>query len=385
MPLAKVLSCAVVGLEGEIVECEVDVSRRGLNSLALVGLPDTAVKEAKDRVESAIKNSGFLFPNGRIIINLAPADLRKEGPTYDLPIAVGIMVAGGRVIADVEGCVFVGELSLDGSVRHTQGVLPMVSLARDRGIRTAYVPAIDAAEAALVPDMTIYAVDTIATLLHHLSGEEPLQPVISRHPCASPSARPVWHGVDFSEIKGQEHVKRALEVAAAGGHNVMMSGPPGSGKTLLARALPSILPSMTPDEMLAVTKIYSVAGLLPSDTPLISQRPFRAPHHTISQPGLVGGGRNPRPGEITLSHRGVLFLDELPEFGQQTLEVMRQPLEDRCVTISRAQGTITYPANFMLVGACNPCPCRSGLHQGSCIPRRRGPASCRARRSRCAR
>ncbi len=369
MPLAKVLSCAIVGLEGEIVECEVDVSRRGLNSLALVGLPDTAVKEAKDRVESAIKNSGFLFPNGRIIVNLAPADLRKEGPTYDLPIAVGIMVAGGRVVADVEGCVFLGELSLDGSVRHTQGVLPMVSLARDRGIRTAYVPATDAAEAALVPGMTIYGVDAVATLLHHLAGEEPLLPTATRRPCASSTARAVWHGVDFSEIKGQEHVKRALEVAAAGGHNVMMSGPPGSGKTLLARALPSILPSMTPDEMLEVTKIYSVAGLLPPDTPLISQRPFRAPHHTISQPGLVGGGRNPRPGEITLSHRGVLFLDELPEFGQQTLEVMRQPLEDRCVTISRAQGTITYPANFMLVAAANPCPCgfaSDPTHECSC-------------------
>ena len=384
MPLAKVLSCAVVGLEGEIVECEVDVSRRGLNSLALVGLPDTAVKEAKDRVESAIKNSGFLFPNGRIIVNLAPADLRKEGPTYDLPIAVGIMVAGGRVVADVEGCVFLGELSLDGSVRHTQGVLPMVSLARDRGIRTAYVPAIDAVEAALVPDMTIFGVATIAALLNHLAGEEPLPPVASRRPCSSGPARPVWHGVDFSEIKGQEHVKRALEVAAAGGHNVMMSGPPGSGKTLLARALPSILPSMTPDEMLEVTKIYSVAGLLPADTPLISQRPFRSPHHTISQPGLVGGGRNPRPGEITLSHRGVLFLDELPEFGQQTLEVMRQPLEDRCVTISRAQGTITYPANFMMIGAANPCPCRHRLHQGSCIPRRRVRAACQRRRSPCA-
>jgi magnesium chelatase family protein len=355
MTLAKVLSCAVVGLEGEIVECEIDSSRRGLNSLAMVGLPDAAVKEAKDRVESAIKNSGFPFPQGRIVVNLAPADIRKEGPTYDLPIAVGIMVAAGHALADVSDCVFLGELSLDGKVRHAQGILPMVALAREHGIRTAYVPAVDAQEAALLPGMTIYAVDTLAALLNHLAGVAPID--ATRSTGVPPCSAQAWEGTDFGAIKGQEHVKRALEVAAAGGHNLMMSGPPGSGKTLLARAMPSILPSMTPDETLDVTKIYSVAGLLPADTPLINRRPFRAPHHTISHAGLVGGGRNPRPGEITLSHRGVLFLDELPEFGQQVLEVMRQPLEDRTVTISRAQGTITYPANFMLVGAMNPCPC----------------------------
>ncbi len=355
MTLAKVLSCAVVGLEGEIVECEVDVSRRGLNSLAMVGLPDAAVKEAKDRVESAIKNSGFRFPQGRIIVNLAPADLRKEGPTYDLPIAVGIMVAAGQVLADVSDCVFLGELSLDGAVRHAQGILPMMALARERGIGMAFVPAVDAAEAALLPGVTVYPVATLAALLNHLSGVEPIA-VMPAGEIPAP-AETVWEGTDFGDIKGQEHVKRALEVAAAGGHNVMMSGPPGSGKTLLARALPSILPAMNAEETLEATKIYSVAGMLPPDTPLVQRRPFRAPHHTISHAGLVGGGRNPRPGEITLSHRGVLFLDELPEFGQQVLEVMRQPLEDRTVTISRAQGTVTYPANFMLVCAQNPCPC----------------------------
>jgi magnesium chelatase family protein len=355
MALAKVLSCAVVGLEGEIVEVEVDVSRSGLFNLAIVGLPDAAVKEAKDRVESAIKNSGFRFPNHRTVINLAPADIRKEGPCYDLPIAIGIMVASGAVIADLTDSVFLGELALDGAVRHAAGILPMVALARERGLRTAYVPAVDAAEAALLPDGTVYPVETLSGLLRHLAGDEPIAPM--KHVGIARTFDDGFAGTDFSAIKGQEHVKRALEVAAAGGHNVLMSGPPGSGKTLLARSMPSILPSMTADETLEATKIYSVAGLLPSDTPLISRRPFRAPHHTISHAGLVGGGRNPRPGEITLSHRGVLFLDELPEFGQQVLEVMRQPLEDRTVTISRAHGTITYPANFMLVGAMNPCPC----------------------------
>jgi magnesium chelatase family protein len=269
-------------------------------------------------------------------------------------MAVGIMVASGQLVADLDGAVFLGELSLDGRVRHTHGVLPMAALARDKGIRRVYVPADDAEEAALVDGLEIAPVESLGQLVECFNrGGVP----DTYQPRADAAGPPQSLAMDFSHIKGQEHVKRALEVAAAGGHNVLMMGPPGAGKTLLARAMPSILPRMGGDESLEVTKIYSISGLLPAETPLLRERPFRAPHHTISHAGLVGGGRIPRPGEITLSHRGVLFLDELPEFGHAVLEVMRQPLEDRLVTISRAQGTITFPANFMLVAAMNPCPC----------------------------
>lgn len=350
--LAKVWSCAVIGLEGALVEVEVDLSR-GLPAFMIVGLPDAAVQEAKERVRSAVRNSGGMFPNERITVNMAPADLRKAGPAYDLPIAVGILLASGQVAADVSQALFVGEVSLDGTLRHTEAILPMVSIARREGMATVYVPYLDAAEAALLDGVSVIPVRSLAELAAHLNGDR----YIAAYAGELPEAGEAGYAVDLADVKGQEHVKRALEVAAAGTHNLLMSGPPGSGKTLLARCLPSILPPLSLDEALEVTKIYSVKGLLPPDVPLIRHRPFRAPHHTISNAGLVGGGRNPQPGEISLAHRGVLFLDEMPEFNQQVLQVMRQPLEDHTVVISRAAGTLCFPANFVLIGAMNPCGC----------------------------
>jgi len=352
--LAKVFACAIVGLEGSIVEVEVDISS-GLPSFIIVGLPDAAVQEARERVRAAIRNSGCTFPMKRVVVNLAPADLKKAGPAYDLPVAIGILLSSEQIHADVSQTIFLGELSLDGGLRHTNGVLPMVALAHQEGLADIVVPDADAREASLIEGTNIIPITSLSQMVSYLRGEIPAPEYKSEK--AEQCVPPLSATIDLAYIKGQEHVKRALEVAAAGGHNIVMMGPPGSGKTMLARSLSSILPPMTTEEALEVTKIYSVSGLLPPDTPLMRQRPFRSPHYTISNAGLVGGGHWPKPGEISLSHRGVLFLDELPEFGHSLLEVLRQPLEDKVITISRAQGSVTFPANFMLAGAMNPCPC----------------------------
>lgn len=356
--LAKVHSCAIIGLEGHVVEVEVD-SGRGLASFTLVGLPDAAVKESGERVRAAIRNSGLHFPTNRVTVNLAPADLKKIGPSYDLPIALGLLMASEQLDPNcLDGAMVVGELALDGAVRHVRGVLPATAFAREQGFRRIFVPAADAGEASLINGIEVIAVESLGQLVGGLSGMTELKAVAPRPPAhAQATTFTLMPITDFAEIKGQEVAKRALEVAAAGGHNVLMVGSPGAGKTLLARALPGILPELTLEEALDITRIYSVADMLPPDTPLIQQRPFRAPHHTISHAGMIGGGKLPRPGEVSLAHRGVLFLDELPEFDARTLEVLRQPMEDKVVTISRASGALSFPANFQLVAAMNPCKC----------------------------
>lgn len=349
---AGLKSVGLFGVDTYMIKVEADVSH-GLPAFNLVGLPDTAIRESRDRVHAAVKNSGFKFPPGRITVNLAPADRKKEGSVYDLPILIAILLATGQLKADVSDSIFLGELALDGSIRPIKGVIAMALIAKEIGARRLFVPQENAAEGAVSEGLEVYGIQNVRQLIDHLLGENVLQPAAKTEIAPHQSSA----ALDFSDVRGHIAAKKALEIAAAGGHNILMIGPPGSGKSMLATRLPSILPEMTYEEAIETTKIHSIAGLLDSEHPFAVERPFRAPHHTISTPGLTGGGTIPRPGEISLAHNGVLFLDELPEFSRNAMEALRQPLENGSVTVSRAAGTVTFPSDFMLVAAMNPCPC----------------------------